>query len=134
TARVAADWWPVWSRFAPARTTSSLTRAHRRRSASAGTIRTARHAGNSAPRTQSTKAATTTGAIRATLGLNEIRLPIAGMRGNANAASKLNSTPRTQPLTHINIPSITIDIMMRALLHPIRSEEHTSELQSPDHL
>jgi hypothetical protein len=61
---------------------SSYVGTYIRRNASAGSIRTARHAGSRAPRTQSAKAAPTIGAISPTLGLNEIRLPIVGMRGN----------------------------------------------------
>src|SRR5215471_19630788 len=74
-------------------------RAHMRRRASAGSVRTARHAGRRAPRTQNMKAAPMTGTISPTLGLKEIRLPIVGMRGNPNATRTLKSTPTVQPIT-----------------------------------
>src|SRR5262252_8446155 len=77
---------------------SSQTGTYTRRSATAGSIRTARHAGSRAPRTQSAKAAPMTGTITPTLGLNAIRLPIVGTRGNAYAARKLRTTPRPQPI------------------------------------
>jgi hypothetical protein len=105
-------------------------RAYNRRSASAGTIRIARHAGKSEPRTQSAKAATMIGAIRPMLGLKEMRLPMAGMKGKPNPARKPNSTPRTQPITHMSIPSITIDIMIRASLHPMAANMPISRVRS----